>query len=315
MIIRSLRIKNIKSYGEGAEANGITVNFQRGVNRVAGRNGHGKSTLIEALGYALFSSEPDFEGEHFSLPTYFVRAGEKQGEIDVVFEHGGKGYRVERGLGQSKRRSKVVDLSDESTCAMDDAEVSAYLCRLLGFKEHGQMRDLFCNLIGVKQGRLTRPFDSKPTLAKEFFEPLLDVAIFRESTSRLAEAHARFKELLEEQNNKMAATAERIRLLAGSVEKVAVKEAEIESLTKVVEKSRKQKEEADKLKQGWELKQKAFDAARTILEDVKNQLRLAIQKQESDQQRLNESLEAVSIVKRTEPGYQAYIAAEARLRV
>ncbi len=115
MIIRSLRIKNIKSYGEGAEANGITVNFQRGVNRVAGRNGHGKSTLIEALGYALFSSEPDHE-EKFYLPAYFLRAGEKQGEIDVVFEHGGKEYRVERGVGQSKRRSKVIDLSDDSTC-------------------------------------------------------------------------------------------------------------------------------------------------------------------------------------------------------
>jgi len=106
MIIRSLRIKNIKSYGEGAEANGITVNFQRGVNRVAGRNGHGKSTLIEALGYALFSSEPDFEEGRFNSANYFLRAGEKQAEIDVVFEHGGKGYRVERGLGQSKRRSK-----------------------------------------------------------------------------------------------------------------------------------------------------------------------------------------------------------------
>src|SRR6266404_922454 len=157
--------------------------------------------------------------------------------------------------------------------------------------------------------------DSKPTLAKEFFEPLLDVAIFRESTSRLAEAHARFKELLEEQNSKMAATAERIRLLAGSVEKVAVKEAEIESLTKAVEKSRKQKEEADKLKQRWELKQKAFDSARTMLEEAKNQHRLASQKRESDQQRLNESLEAVSIVKLTEPGYQACIKAGARLRL
>src|SRR5260370_39795154 len=120
MIIRSLRIKNIKSYGEGAEANGITVNFQRGVNRVAGRKGHGKSTLIEALGYALCSSEPD-HGEKFYLPAYFLRAGENQGEIDLVFEHGGQEYRVVRVVGQSKRRSKVLDLSDDSTGSLDDA--------------------------------------------------------------------------------------------------------------------------------------------------------------------------------------------------
>src|SRR6266699_258853 len=58
------------------------------------------------LGYALFFAEPVHE-ETFKLHTYFLRAGEKEGEIDVVFEHGGQSYRVERDLGQSKRRSKV----------------------------------------------------------------------------------------------------------------------------------------------------------------------------------------------------------------
>ena len=54
MIIRSVRLKNIKSYGAGATGEGVTVRFEPGVNRIAGRNGHGKSTLIEAIGYAPF---------------------------------------------------------------------------------------------------------------------------------------------------------------------------------------------------------------------------------------------------------------------
>src|SRR5258706_13362899 len=66
MQIRSIRLKNVKSYGEGPDGNGITVSFQPGVNRVAGRNGHGKTTLIEALGYALFFSEPEHD-ETFKL--------------------------------------------------------------------------------------------------------------------------------------------------------------------------------------------------------------------------------------------------------
>ena len=61
MILRSIRLKNIKSYGAGPRDNGITVEFQPGVNCVAGRNGHGKTTLIEALGLALFDAKPDFE--------------------------------------------------------------------------------------------------------------------------------------------------------------------------------------------------------------------------------------------------------------
>src|SRR5882672_5147012 len=130
MRIQSIRLRNIKSYGEGPEGNGITVSFQPGVNRVAGRNGHGKTTLIEALGYALFFSEPEYD-ENFKLQAYFLRAGEKEGEVDVVFAHDGEVYRVERALGASKRRSKLIQLSDESTCAEGDEAVATCLCRIM----------------------------------------------------------------------------------------------------------------------------------------------------------------------------------------
>src|SRR5258708_25830471 len=73
MNIQSIRLKNIRSYGEGATGEGITVQFRPGVNRVAGRNGHGKTTIIEALAYALFFSEPSYV-ENFAVPNYLLRA-------------------------------------------------------------------------------------------------------------------------------------------------------------------------------------------------------------------------------------------------
>jgi exonuclease SbcC len=313
MLIRSLRLKNIKSYGEGPEGAGVTVNFQSGVNRVAGRNGHGKTTLIEALGYALFFAEPDNE-EKFKTATYFLRAGEKVGEIDVVFAHGGESYRIERDIGQVKRRSKVIQLSDESACAEGDEAVSGWLCRLLGFKQKEQLCALFANLIGVRQGRLTWPFDSKPTAAKEFFEPLLDVAIFRESAAFLSDAQGKLKDLLGEQEVKRATVGERIRERSDSVEKVAIREAQVEMLEKAVEKSRKQKEEAEKLKQTFELKQTAFNAAQAVLDEAKHALEFASHKLETEQQRVNESQQAGLIAARAEAGYQAFIKAEERLR-
>jgi exonuclease SbcC len=313
MLIRTLRLKNIKSYGEGSEGAGITVNFQAGVNRVAGRNGHGKTTLIEALGYALFFAEPDNE-EKFKTATYFLRNGEKVGEIDVAFAHGGESYRIERDIGQVKRRSKVLQLSDESTCAEGDEAVSSWLCRLLGFKQKEQLCALFANLIGVKQGRLTWPFDSKPTAAKEFFEPLLDVAIFRESAAFLSDAQGKFKDLLGEQEVRRAGIEARVSERADSVEKVPVKEAQVETLEKAAEKSRKQKDEADKLKQTWEQKQIAFNSAKAALEEAKHVVALASHKSEAEQQRVNEAQEAAVIAARAEPGYQAFAKAEERLR-
>ena len=179
MIVRSMRLKNIKSYGEGPEGDGVTISFEPGTNRIAGKNGHGKTTLIESLGYALFLSEPIFE-ENFQLETYLLRAGKKAAEIDVTFGHRGEFFRIERGLGpNSKRQTKVVQIEDGSSCAEGAREVSAFLCRLFDLPNPKRLSELFWKLIGVRQGRLTWPFDSKPSVAKDFFEPLLDVAVFR----------------------------------------------------------------------------------------------------------------------------------------
>src|ERR1700719_4969877 len=98
MIVRSMRLKNVKSYAEGADGHGVTVLVEPGTNRVAGKNGHGKTTLIESLGYALFLTDPIFE-ESFQLDTYFLRAGKKEAEIDVTFGHAGEFFRIDSGIG------------------------------------------------------------------------------------------------------------------------------------------------------------------------------------------------------------------------
>src|SRR5258706_867659 len=313
MNIQSIRLKNIRSYGEGTIGDGITVQFRPGVNRVAGRNGHGKTTIIEALGYALFFSEPSFV-ENFSMPTYLLRARTKDGETDVVFEHEGLAYRVERGLGASRRRSKVVQLSDESTCAMDDAEVSAWLCRLFGFDTTAHLSSLFSNLVGIKQGRLTRPLDSTKKEAKEFFEPLLGVAIFRLSTEQLADTQRSFKDLISEQENKSAGVAERMRMLADSEQKVPVREVEADVRARNVDKLRKQKDEADSRKQALEQKHAAIIAAKTALEDARNQARFLIQRRETDQQRLKEAEAAAALGLEAQAGHESFVKAEAALR-
>jgi DNA repair protein SbcC/Rad50 len=204
VIIESVRLKNIKCYGEGAGGEGITISFQPGINRIAGRNGHGKSTIIESLGYALFLTKPEFE-ENFDFERYLLRHGAKEGEVDITFSHGHERFRVERGIGrQSKRRSKVIQLSNGSLCAENDDEVSRFLCQLLGFPDPDRLCEIFSKLLGVRQGRMTWPFDSKPRAAKEFFEPLLDVAIFRECFDKLKPVVETFERQLHQDQTRHA---------------------------------------------------------------------------------------------------------------
>jgi DNA repair protein SbcC/Rad50 len=313
MILHSIRLKNIKCYAEGSDGNGVTVKFQPGANGIAGRNGHGKTTLIEALGYSLFLTEPEFE-ERLKLNTYFLRAGEKEGEIDVTFSHAGQSYRIERGLGQSKRRSKVVQLEDDSTCAMDDAEVEAFLCRLLGLPDAKGLSELFSRLIGVKQGRLIWPFDSRPAAAKEFFEPLLDVAIFRECAARLGEAQDHFEKLWTDHNARLAAAEERVRERTDSPEKVQARELQLRDLRQAAEVAAQAQEAAQRDCQLQEQKQQALDSAAKAHEKARNALQLATQRRENDQQRVNESRAAGEIVKTTAEAYDAFSKAAANLR-
>lgn len=231
MILESIRLKNIKCYGEGPGGNGVTVQFAPGINRIAGRNGDGKTTLIEALGFALFGSKPAYE-ENFKAETYLLRSGEKSGEIEVIFQHEDRRYQLELPLGNTSRsmRIKVVDLSDGSVCAEDEKPVRQTLSRMFGMPSPDRLEEMFARLIGVKQGRLTWPFDSKRADAARHFEPLLDVETFRACFDRLKPAQDRLKELSREQDTQAVRHETMIAERAGTGEAMAAAQL---SLTKL----------------------------------------------------------------------------------
>ena len=315
MIVRSIRLQNIKSYGEGADGGGITIAFEPGINRIAGRNGHGKSTLTESLGYALFFSDPVFE-ENFKVATYLLRTGKAAGEIDVTFTHDGEIYRLERGLGlQSRRRAKIVQLSDGSIAAEGDAEVESFLCRVAGAADRARLAELFAKLIGVKQGRLTLPFDSTPTEARKHFEPLLDVEIFRQCFERLKPVVDEFEEMRRAEETKLATIAERIRERAESPAKAAAAARQSESLGGKVKAAQERKEAAAVLVGAQEAKEKTHREAERARADFAGRRDLAKHRYDTAAQRLREAREAVEAVAKTKAAHDAYAAADAAAKV
>jgi exonuclease SbcC len=314
MILHALRLWNIKSYGEGPDGGGVTVNFAPGINRIAGRNGHGKTTLIEALGYALFFAKPVFE-ENFDAATYLLRAGKKEGAIDVTFSHRGETYRVERGLGtQSRRRSKVVVPSDGSLAAEGDAEVAQFLCRLFGFADAGQLAEVFAKLTGVKQGRLTWPFDSKPSEAKKHFEPLLEVEIFRQCFDRLKPVIDEYESLRHVEETRLAAVAERLRERSDSAERVKTGEAQVQALDARLATARQALEAADHAKQRLEAGEKAVLEARRERDLAQHALALAAEKRASAAQQHAESTAAAATLAGTAADAVAFAETELALK-
>ncbi len=313
MKVDFLRLRNVKSYGEGPDGTGVTVRLRPGLNRIAGRNGHGKSTLIEALGYALFLADPVFE-ENFQAQTYLLRAGEKTGEIEVGFEHAGAAYRVIRPLGaRNPIRDKVVIEADGSLGAEGRAEVDAFLCRLFGVPDAGRLRELFGKLLGVKQGRLAWPFDSKPAEARRHFEPLLDVDVFRKCFDRLKPVSDRFEALAKEQETRLGACEERIRERQGSPDEV---------LRLTAESARCEEERAGSVVReaaaraacaASEVLEKAVRDAETALGEAKAELAVAEQRKAGAIQAADEARQAARVMAEHAATFEAYEAAERTL--
>jgi len=313
MIVRSIRLKNIKSYGEGPDGDGVTIFFEPGTNRIAGKNGHGKTTLIESLGYALFLTEPIFE-ESFQIETYLLRAGKKAAEIDVTFGHRGEFFRIERGLGpNSKRQTKVVQLEDGSTCAEGDREVSLFLCRLFGLPDPKRFSELFWKLIGVRQGRLTWPFDSKPSAAKEFFEPLLDVAVFRECFQSLKPAVDEFLVRLHEQEKNRERVNERVRERADSGAALEAKRLEVAETERRLQSFNEAREDISKMLMHLGAMELSLRAAESKRNAAQNALDLARQQREISDRRTRESAEAAEVVALVLSGHHFYEKAEKEL--
>jgi len=125
MILKSIRLKNIRSYKEQK------VEFPSGSILLAGDIGSGKSSILQSVEFALFGSRRDsISGEAL------LRKGEKEGEVELEFDLDGRNIIIQRGL---KRKQDSV--AQESGFLMIDGqkvectstELKARMLELLGY--------------------------------------------------------------------------------------------------------------------------------------------------------------------------------------
>ena len=128
MLVRSLSLRNIRSYNSGDE---VRLDLPEGVVLFEGDIGSGKSTILYALEFALFGLS-DMKGAHL------LSEGRKEGEVSVTFESGGNEYAVDRRL--RLRGDDVVQ--DECRLAtggaketLSPSDLKERIVSILGFNE------------------------------------------------------------------------------------------------------------------------------------------------------------------------------------
>lgn len=171
MHIKKVELENIKSHADA------TFEFERGTTAISGENGAGKTTIIEAVAWALFDLLSYKKEE-------FLRRGTKKGSVRVTFESGldEREYTVYR---DTQTGYYVYDPALKLRIADKKEEVTRFLWQHLGVEAGTDLETLFKHAIGVPQGTFTAIFLATAAERKRTFDTLLKVEEYRKSAEEL----------------------------------------------------------------------------------------------------------------------------------
>jgi exonuclease SbcC len=218
MVIDRVRLANIKSYAAAA------ISFRSGVNFIKGANGTGKTTLIEAVGFALFNvTATGFAG---GIHSYLLREGEKEGEVCVTFSANGYSYEVLRTVSkEASRRKWTISCDGEAVAGlMTDRDKVAFLQDAMGLPPEQKTDKLFTDMIGVRQGQFKAPFEYARRSRIEYFNEIFGVADF----NRARENMNALKKSIQGKRSELKTLSA---ALAGTVNQLEPKKKELEDLS------------------------------------------------------------------------------------
>ncbi|MBW6521304.1 MAG: SMC family ATPase [Desulfoarculaceae bacterium] len=309
MQILSISLKNIKSHRDRE------LHFVGGINVLSGVNGVGKSTIFEAIGYALFGVDArDFVGNI----ERFITIGAKKGEIVVTFAPGdGDTYRVFRTVGAGSKwlLAREIGGAFEVEDHAGAQETEARIKELLGLDGGRPLADQFKLVIGPFQNEFLGPFVLKqPAKRQEAFDEILGIDAWRKTykgTSTLLKAVKARIDLLnveiEGKQEQVVTLPERQQELTGVV-------AEVEARQKLVADKEKGLAATEVLLAQLDGREKMTQAVKGDIQVLENRVRDGEGKIVDNRKRVKEAEQALGILEKSRAGKEAFAAAEVQLK-
>ncbi|MHA1734171.1 MAG: AAA family ATPase, partial [Promethearchaeota archaeon] len=265
-MLRSLTLKNIRSFGEETR-----IEFIDGRVSIQGRNGAGKSTIIQCIGYLMFDYAPQLRREKITsiqgqelpltLRNFFLRRGETSGLMRVEFQLGNTNYEVEAKLFMKKGEEWTVKVDGKNVDTLSGTKTDAheFLWNQINASHYkGGSKKFFENIVCVMQGQIVAPFEAPQQARKDFFDEILGVAQYRRVEKNLAVLRNEFEERVHQAEKRIAS-------LQGQVEVLPEKEGELDTLR---EKMAGKKKDADLFKKKVGALQKKVDELEGLKEKI-----------------------------------------------
>ena len=204
--IQDLTVKNFMSVGNTTQAvdfnkQQLTLvlgeNLDQGGDDSGSRNGTGKTTIINALSYALYGQALT----NIRRDNLVNKTNNKGMLVTLAFTKNGKDYRIERGRKPNTLKfyidQKEQELTDESQG--DSRKTRGDINDLLGMSH-----DMFKHIVALNT--YTEPFLAlKPNDQRAIIEQLLGITILSEKADLLREATKITRDKLTEENARIQA--------------------------------------------------------------------------------------------------------------
>jgi exonuclease SbcC len=175
-----LRLKSFRRFEQ------LTTLFSPGINLFSGANGSGKTTILEAIGFALFDAPIGRGGDDRAA----IRPGASELSVQAIFDQDGNRYELTRTLNSKGRQARLKKA--KTVTATGNDEVNLVLAGLLRVADPSALPGIFHALVGITQGGLPRPFllDADARLAH--FNPLLNLDRYELAARGVIVCGARF---------------------------------------------------------------------------------------------------------------------------
>jgi exonuclease SbcC len=309
MRILSIHLKNIKSHRD------TRLDFSPGINVLSGPNGVGKSTVFEAIGYALFGVDAQkFVGN----VDRFLSIGAKKGEIFVTFElDDGSRFQVSRTVGSAGRwlLYREVGGTFEVEEHKDGNETENRLKKLLGLENGRSLAEQFELVIGPFQNDFLGPFIIRqPARRRDEFDAILGIDAWRKTFSETAGLGKAIRGKVEVLQAEIGIRKEQVAVLPE-------KKKELQRLTKELEQAGRTRDakiaglkDLEILLNELDGREKAMTVLQNELDKLALRLRDGGQKIEIQEQRVREAEEARRVVESSRGARDAFEKAEACLK-
>ena len=184
MIVEELALRNYRCYEEA------TVGFEPGVTVVQGRNGSGKTSLLEATFVALYGSDALDSDE---VLADVVTNGAEEGSVSLGFRQAGDRYRVTQEFrmaddDRATTRKSVLERNGEQLGDDGITSTRREIQSLLRMDA-----EAFVNCAYVRQGEINKLIEASPEERQRVIDELLQLGTLEEYRERASDARVGVK--------------------------------------------------------------------------------------------------------------------------